>query len=294
MPAVENAPMHTNVAFAPNRLRALMLALLWFACGACSPDPAVTQRRAAEHAAYLASVVAKDVEEVRVGLPQGLEHLLGLWKNDQDPTKEPERARDALNAARNKVQDLRIVKSTFFALASPDGTVIRNDLQQDMMAGTNLFPAFPALRKAIAGGYVETVGSMHEARGVEGKPDGQWIVAQAVEIESKVVGLYVTGWSWSQYNYRLETALKSHLYDVDQKDKPLFYVFVVAGQQAFGTRVSPQVNAEAIEKLDPMSQLKDGAFTATLEITGRSFGLAVRSVPELGPDVAVAVLRSET
>lgn len=295
MPAVENAPMYV----APTWLRALLLgslALLWITCAACSPDPALTERRAAEHAQYLASVVAKDVEEVRVALPQGVEHLVGLWKNEQDPAKEPERARDALNSARNKVQDLRLVKSTFFALASPDGTVIRNDLQQDMMAGQNLFPAFPALRTVggTAGKYVETVGSMHEARGVEGKPDGQWVAAQAIAIDSKVVGLYVSGWTWSQYNYRLETALKSHLYDLDQKDKPLFYVFVVAGKQAFGTRVSPLVNAEAIEKLDPISQLKDGAFTATLEITGRSFGLAVRSAPELGPDIAVAVLRSET
>jgi hypothetical protein len=43
-------------------------------------------------------------------------------------------------------------------------------------------------------------------------------------------------------------------------------------------------------------RLAQGLETATrqLEIAGRSFGLGLRRVPELGEDVLVAVLRSET
>jgi hypothetical protein len=136
---------------------------------------------------------------------------------------------------------------------------------------------------------------MHEARGVEGKPDGQWIAAQPIAAAGKVQGLYLTGWSWAQYTYRLEAALKSHLQDLNPEDKPLFYVFVVVGKQAFGTRISPLVNAEAIAKEDPLSKLDaNGSFRSALPITDRSFGLAVKAVPALGKDVAIAVLRSET
>lgn len=272
----------------------LVLSVLSWLSG-CTPGPEVSAKRAEEHATFLAVAASKDVEEVRAGLPQGEEYLVSLWKDDQDPRNEPEAARDALLTARIKVQDLRIVKSTFFAVTSADGTVIRNDQEQDLMASQNILKAFPGLSTALGGKYAETAGSMHEARGVEGKPDGQWVAAQPVRVDGKVVGLYVTGWAWSSYAYRLEAALKSHLYDLDKKEKPLFYAFVVVGQRAFGTPVSPQVNAEAIEKLDPMSQLdENGTFTTTLEITGRDFGLALKRVPALGPDVAVAVLRSET
>jgi hypothetical protein len=263
---------------------------------ACEADPEVSMKHASEHAAFLADVAKRDVEEVRVGLPQGVKYLEPLWKEGRDPAKAPDAAKNALERARGKVQDLRIVKSTFFALAARDGTIIRNDQEQDTMAGKNVLGPFQGLQPAPAGKYAEAIGSMPEARGVEGKPDGQWVAANPVTVDGEVKGLYVTGWSWSQYAYRLETALKSHLYDIDKNEKPLFYVFVVAQKKAFGTRPSPLVNAEAIEKLEPWTKLDSttGAFSTTLEITGRSFGLGVHSAPELGSGVAIAVLRSET
>jgi hypothetical protein len=90
-------------------------------------------------------------------------------------------------------------------------------------------------------------------------------------------------------------ALQSHLQDLDKRDRPLVYAFVVVGKQAFGTRVSPLINAEAIAALDPIAHLDpDGNYKTTLEITGRQFGVAFKKVPELGADVAIAVLRSET
>jgi len=111
-----------------------------------------------------------------------------------------------------------------------------------------------------------------------------------------VSGVYVTGWAWSLYARRLEEALKSHLLDGDKSAKqPLFYVYCVVGKNAYGTRPSPEVNAQAIQALDPLAHVDaTGAFRAELEITGRWFGLAAKAVPELGPDVMVAVLRSET
>jgi hypothetical protein len=73
------------------------------------------------------------------------------------------------------------------------------------------------------------------------------------------------------------------------------YVYVVVDKTAFGAPVSPAVSAEAIQKLDPMSKAQGATvFTAPLVITDRDFGLAVKAVPELGPRVGIAVLRSET
>jgi hypothetical protein len=261
----------------------------------CTADPKKSAEKAQAHTTFLAPAIVKDVLEVRTGMPQAQPHLELLWKGGQDASLDPEAARDALNAARNKVQDLRIVKSTVFAVVGLDGTVIRTDQSQDLMAGKPLFAAFPTLRAATQGKYTEAVGAMHEARGVEGKPDGQWLAAQPITADGKVAGVYVSGWAWSLYAHRLETALQSHLLDLDKRDRPLCYVFVVVGKQAYGTRVSPLVNAEAIAALDPIAHLDaEGRYQTTVEITGRQFGVAFTKVPELGADVAVAVLRSET
>jgi hypothetical protein len=75
----------------------------------------------------------------------------------------------------------------------------------------------------------------------------------------------------------------------------LYYVFLIDGSQVFGTRESPVVNAEAIQKLEPSGVVQGEETVArSIEITGRTFGLGLRRVPELGPEVLLAVLRSET
>ena len=58
--------------------------------------------------------------------------------------------------------DLTIAKSTFFALADANGVAIRNDLEEDVMAGQNLFSVFPALAKAKTA-YTTTTGAFPNA-----------------------------------------------------------------------------------------------------------------------------------
>lgn len=275
--------------------RRLLLCALPLLAGAlgCTDEGKVSAERASAHAKFLAPVTEKDVAEVRSGLPQGAPYLEGLWAKSET-VLDPEAARDALTKARAKTQDLRVAKSTFFAAAELSGLVVRNDLQLDMMAGKNLFDAFPALKGAGEKGYVEATGSMHEARGTEGKPDGQWVAAAAVKKDGAAKGLYVTGWAWTLYARRLEEALKSQLWDEEKGKKPLFYVVIISGNQAYGTGASPQVNLDAIAQLDPLAKAADGHFQAQLEITGRQFGFAAQAAPALGANVMIGVLRSET
>ncbi len=260
---------------------------------ACTDQGKVSAERASAHARFLAPVTEKDAAEVRAGLPKGTEYLQELWAKS-DTVLDPEAARDAIVRARAKVQDLRVAKSTFFAVAELSGVVVRNDLQMDMMAGKNLFEAFPALKGVADKGYAEAIGTMHEARGTEGKPDGQWIAAAVVKREGVAKGLYVTGWAWTLYARRLEEALKSQLWDEEKGKKPLFYVVVISDGQAYGTGPSPQVNLDTVAKLEPAKNAVDGHFQAQFEITGRQFGFAAQAAEALGPGVMVGVLRSET
>jgi len=264
----------------------------------CEDTGAGSVAKAVDHARVLSEISVKDVAEVRQGLPRGAEELARRWTESSDPMGDPEVARAALGTAQNKVQDLRVAKSTFFALATLDGVVVRNDREQDRMAGKALFPAFPGLARAAEGGYVEALGTLPEAHGVKGKPDGEWIAANGVRVQGTVKALYVTGWAWSSYAYRLEFALRSQI-NADVKktggNVPLIYTFVIVGPDVYSAPESPEVNALAIREREPLKHLAtDGTFSALFEITGRTFALGVRAAPALGADVAVGVLRSET
>jgi len=264
---------------------------------ACKDYGKISAAYATRDVAFLAETVDKDVGEVRRGLPEGADALAADWKADPSLDKDLKAAKRALEAARRKVQDLRIAKATFFALADDAGNVIRNDQEQDRMAGKPLFGSFPALVEA-KGKYIETVGSMPEAAGVRApRADGQWVAAAPIRVDGVTRGLYVAGWSWAAYAYRLEFALRGKIRSEleTRANEPLVYVFLVVGKSAFGAPVTPEVSAKAVADLEPLAKIKGNeTFAQGLEITGRTFGVAVRRVPSLGDDVGVAVLRSET
>lgn len=279
-------------------VRAGLLGLLLFAAG-CEDTAEVSRTAALAHTNLLVQSATRDVEEVRQGLPLGVKKLESVWlKKSERLEDDPAALREVLETTRNAVQDLRVAKSTFFALASPRGVVLRNDQEQDLMAGKLLFEAFPELARAAQGEYVEARGVLPEASGVKGKPDGQWIAAQGVQVNGETRALYVTGWAWSSYCYRLEFALRGQVTSElkDSRGKiPLLYVFVIVDKAVFSAPVAPEVNAQAIAALEPLDKLRqqDG-FSTVLEITGRRFGLAAKLAPALGPNVAIAILRSET
>ncbi len=276
--------------------RAALSIVIVAAVPACDGDKKLSRSKAAEHVSSMVETATADVQEIRGGLPEGAKHLAKLYEGATAPKDDLPAVREALDRARNKVQDLRVAKSTFFALLDDQGNVLRNDQDQDLMAGKNAFQSFPALKAALEGKYAEARGSMPEAARVKGA-DGQWVAAAPVEVAGKVRGLYATGFSWSAYAYRLENAVRGSVRGTmpENKKEPLIYVYVVVEKQAFGAPVSPEVNGRAILDLDPLSKAQgDAVYSEVLEITGRDFGLAIKRAPALGVDVAVAVLRSET
>jgi hypothetical protein len=264
---------------------------------ACESTNQETVAKALAHAQRLVETAKQDVSEVRQGLPSGADELAKLWSDEANPLGDPEAARRLLTRAQSKVQDLRVAKSTFFALATLDGTVVRNDREQDRMAGKALFPAFPPLARAAQGEYVEALGALPEAHGVKGKPDAEWVAAKGVSVGGTVRALYVTGWAWSSYAYRLEFSLRGQVERElrgSKENVPLLYVFMIVGTDVYGAPESPEVSARSIAEQDPLAHLSpQGSFSTLLEITGRKFALGVQAAPELAPRVAVGVLRSE-
>jgi hypothetical protein len=264
--------------------------------GGCSKTGETSRVKAHAAVEELAKAVVADVEEVRRGLPLGAKQLESFFADDK-AQGDAAAAKQALETARSHVQDLRTAKSTFFLLADNSGLILRSDQEHDALASKNLFGAFD-LKAATTGKYVEARGSMPEAAGVRGRSDGQWTAATPVLKGAEVSGIYATGWSWSAYAYRLENQLRSRVRseatDAGAKE-PLVYVYVVVEKEAYGAPISPDVNAQAVKDSGLMGRANGETVVDTArEIDGRDFGIALRRVPALGPDVAIAVVRSET
>jgi hypothetical protein len=271
-------------------------ATLGITLAGCSKTGEVSRQKAHVEVEELAKVAVSDVEEVRRGLPLGAKQLESFFADDK-AQGDAAAAKDALERARNRVQDLRTAKSTFFVVADKNGAILRSDLEHDALASKNLFAAFD-LKPALTGKYVEARGSMPEAAGVRGRGDGQWAAAIPVVKGTDVVGVYATGWSWSAYAYRLENHLRSRVKSEAQQQnakEPLVYVYLVVDKEAYGAPISPDVNAKAVKESGLMGRANgDAVVDIAQEIEGRDFGIALRRVPALGPDVAIAVVRSET
>ena len=263
----------------------------------CAKSGEVSKQKARAEVELLSKAANVDVEEVRKGLPLGAKQLENFFA-DEKAQGDAAAAKEALDAARGRVQDLRTAKSTFFLLADKTGVILRSDLEHDGLATKSLFGSFGELKGAASGKYVETRGSMPEAAGVRGRTDGQWAAATPVMKGTEVAGVYATGWSWSAYAYRLENQLRSTVKSeaaAAGTKEPLVYVYVLVEKDAFGAPISPDVNAKAVKDSGLLGRATGEAVVdAAQEFEGREFRIALKRVPALGPDVAIAVVRSET
>jgi hypothetical protein len=253
--------------------------------------------RAATDASGLQALVDKDVGEVERGLPEGAKNLAPLVAGGADPHADAAGVRKALQHMRRDVMDLSVAKSTFFALADSGGVAIRNDLEEDVMAGQNLFTVFPALAKA-KGGYVTTTGSFPNTAPKNG-PDEDWIAGVPVKKEDGTTGaVLVTGWTYRYFARHLQESLRDRLNDEarktgDEGKVPVFYVAVFDKTGVYPAPLTPAVNEKALGELELVPKSVQGSATGTVSITDRAFGWAAVRTPKLAPDTGIVVLRSE-
>jgi hypothetical protein len=193
--------------------------------------------------------------------------------------------------------DLNVAKSTFFALADANGVAIRNDLEEDVMAGQDLFAVFPALARS-KDGYVTTTGTFPNASTKNG-PDEDWVAALPVKRENGSTGaVLVTGWTYRYFARHLQESLKDRLAEQLKAREgdgkmPVFYVAVFDKSGVYSAPLTPPIDEKALEAQDLVTRTANDGFQGTLNITDRAFGFSAQRTPKLAPDTGVVVLRSE-
>jgi hypothetical protein len=260
----------------------------------CTDKGKLSEKEAGANVDAIVAIADADVGQIERGLPLGAGKLSSLWAKGGDPRQDLRAIRSALARMRREVPDLTVAKSTFFAVADDKGIGIRNDLEEDAMAGTALLPLFPELAKAEAGSYVTTTGAFPGPPLPSG-PDKDWLAAVPIKKEDgSVGGILFTGWTFRRFAYHLQEQL---LHDLAEKQGnaqlPVLYVMVFDKSGVYGAAQTPKVNEETIAGLNPVAQTAAGRAHGTLTITDRDFGWVATRLPRLGPEIGVAVLRSE-
>lgn len=265
---------------------------------ACDNKGEVSVQKAQAELAKVHAVVKEDVRQMREGLPKGAQVLGDLLQNEPDDSLPA--LQRAIHTARTKVADLGAAKGTFFSFANSSGVVVRSESDPDLLAGQSFIEAFPGLKAALnpEAGNVEVFGEMQALRGVRTGADTAWVIAHPITQKGSTLrGVFVTGWSYRAFAFHLEQQARASVTDATTAAKeskvPLLYVFVLEGKRAYGAPVTPDVNAEALEKLDLISKTASAPYSGQIEIAGRNFGLAATRTPELADGTAVAVLLSQ-
>jgi len=265
--------------------------------GACKDQAKESAAHAAPDAAALADLVAKDVGEIQRGLPEGAAKLAPLVAGGADPRQDIAGVRRALVRVRREVIDLNVGKSTFFALTDPSGIAIRNDLEEDVMAGQNLVSLFPALVQA-RDGFATGTGAFPNTS-ASAAPDKDWIAGAPVKRADGSTGaVLVTGWSYRYFARHLQEALKTRLLEeakaAGQEGKiPVFYTAVFDKAGVYAAPLTPDVDTKALAGQDLEGKTGSGPATGTVTIDDRAFGFAAQRTPALATDTGIVVLRSD-
>lgn len=285
---------------------AASLALVVVACRDKAQESAA---EATQNVKLLVETTEKDVSEVERGLPEGAKKISEILTKelgkDVDPKSNGPAVKAALLKMRRDVPDLGIAKSTFFALTDDKGIAIRNDLENDSMAGKDLLNAWPGLKPAAneKGGYVATTGQFPGVPSQYGA-DKEWVAAVPVKRQDgSTMGILVTGWTYRRFAFHLQDVVKRELQNklMRENDKgklPILYVGLfdkehVYGAAAPGTPPFPAVNEKALEQAGLVEKTANGPAQGVIKITERDFGWAAARAPKLGPDLGVVLLRSE-
>jgi hypothetical protein len=274
---------------------AVVIAALALALGGCENKGKLSAERAPKALEHVPPLIERDLKQVREGLPKGVETMGKLV--DDDPGNDPEGLRHIIEKTRAGTTELAVAKSTFFVFVSPEGTVLRGEADPDLAAGQSLFKEVPEAKRIFEkDGVQEVFGFMQGLRGVQKGGDLEWIAGQKVKSKSgKVVGAFVTGWSLRRYVEYLENDLRRWLTD-QQADKkrppPLSYLFLVHGDKAYGAPVTPDVDAEAVGKLELSKKVGDGIYATSLDVEGHHFAVVAKKLPGYDPDVVLVLMFS--
>ncbi len=263
----------------------------------CKEDAKISAQKAADQATWAEKQNEDDVAKIATGLAGAAKEFAPLYANGADPHADPQEVRATLFRARKDVPELNAAKTTFSVLVDSQGVGIRNDLEQDSMAGANLFATFSNL-KNMKGPFATATGVL-KGESPASQNDKTWVGAVPVtKSDASTGGYYLTGYTFRQYAFQLQDAMKQKMNDDlakrnDHAKLPVFYLMLFDSSGVYGPPMTPEVNESIVKDLDLVNKTATAPAQGVVNISDRDFGYAATRLPSFGADIGVVVLRSE-
>ncbi|MGZ3418403.1 MAG: hypothetical protein ACXVEF_07125 [Polyangiales bacterium] len=246
-------------------------------------------------------VSERHVDALSRALPAAAEQLSA--KVTTDVRTDAETLGTAFVTLRDKNDDLRSSKRSYFVLADIEGDIVWIDDPGWKIVGRKLALGFPAVKEALDGKKYSTGSGKFGGASEEALT---FVEASPITKGGKTVGVLVAGWEAHEGAEDVQRQLAVQLAQqnapakvrIKAKDKlqmaidmPELYVAVFKGKYIYMQEDAPQPVVQSLEALDLLGKTANGAWQGTFDVQNRGWGGAAQRLPALGADVGIAVVR---
>lgn len=212
----------------------------------------------------------------------------------------------AFDELRNKSDDLRSAKRSYFAITDVNGDIVWVDDPNWVVVGRKLAVAFPAAKELLDGAKPYAAGS-----GRYGGADPEALTlfeAATITKGDARVGLLVSAWEVHEIAEDLQRQLQTDLAMKTVKpktrakpkdkyqlalDTPDLWVAVFSKDYVWLQDGAPQTLEDGVKSIGLHAKTAAGAWSGTFDVLNRGWGAAAKRLPALGPDLGLAVLRHD-
>ncbi len=249
-------------------------------------------------------IAARHVTSLARALPQAAISLSAKLSSDKPDFHNESKAMGAsFTELRDKIDDLRSAKRSYFAIADASGEIVWVDDESWTVVGRRLAIGFPAVQEVIDGKPFATGGGKYGGAA----EDALTFVEVAPLVRAGVrVGLLVAAWEAHdaaedlQRQLQTELAMKTVKPKVRAKakdkyqyalDQPDLWVAMFRGGNLYFAEDAPQPLVDGAKTINLLAKTANGPWNGTFDVMNKGWGAAAKRLPSLGPDVGVAVLR---
>jgi hypothetical protein len=212
----------------------------------------------------------------------------------------------AIDDVRNKTEDLRSSKRSYFAVCDNTGVIVACDDSSWNVLDRKLGIAFPAIHDVLAG-----KSSYASGTGRYGGADPEALTlfgASPIVRGDKPIGALICAWEIHEIAEDLQRQLQTDLAMKTVKpkarakpkdkyqlalDTPDLWVAVFDKEHTWLQEGAPQPLEDAAKALGLHGKTAGGDWTGTFDVMNKGWGGAARRFPKLGPEMGVAVLRHD-
>jgi hypothetical protein len=203
---------------------------------------------------------------------------------------------------RDKVDDLRSSKRSYFVLSDLGGEVVWIDDPAWKIVGRKL-AGFPAVKEALEGKKYATGSGQFGGASEEALT---FVEASPITKDGKPVGALVAAWEANEAAEDVQRQLAIQLAQqnapakvrIKAKDKlqmamdmPELYVVLFKGKFVYSQEDTPQPLIQSLQAVDLLAKTANGTWQGTFDVQNRGWGGAAQRLPALGSDVGLAVVR---